>query len=102
GPPSHVQRLALLRVELRDDGLLLGEVLEGAEVDVLVALADEGGGDHEAERRDRDERADRRADAERRELEEDAARVALRLLGPFLLDGKFGNGLRLGSRLGSS
>src|SRR4029079_12815567 len=99
---SRVQRLALFRVELRDDVLLLGEVLEGAEVDVLVALADAGGRDHAAERRDRAERPCRRADAERRELEEDAARVARSLLGPSLLDDKFENGLRLGSRLGSS
>ena len=104
-PPADVLRLVLLRVELRDHVLLLGEVVERPEVDVVVALADEGGRDHEAERRDRDERADRRADAERRELEEDAARIPLGLLGALLLlDRQLGDrllgddGLGLGSR----
>src|SRR4029079_14555801 len=97
-PPADVLRLVLLRVELRDDVLPLRKVVERSKIDVLVALVDEGGLDHEAERGERDERADRRADPEGRELEEDATRVALGLLGPFLfLDRQLGD--RLDDRL---
>ncbi len=74
--------LALLGIggELRHAPLTLREVRHGAEVDVLVPLADERRGNREADHRDGDSRADDRSEPERRALEEHVARIALRLL----------------------
>ncbi len=70
--------LALLGVEQegRDHELVLGKVVERADVDVGVALVDERRQDREAEDGKGDHSADHRTQAERRRFEELRARVA--------------------------
>ena len=62
------RHLADLRVleEGRDHELALGEVVDRAEVDVLLVLVRERRQDGEAEHRQRDDAADHGAEAERR------------------------------------
>jgi hypothetical protein len=76
--PLLLLRLALGRgrKRRRDEGALR-EVVERAQVDLGILLADERRGDHEAERRQGDDAADERADAEGRALEEAGAGEAL-------------------------
>src|SRR5919108_568259 len=64
------------------------------------SLADGSGRDHEAERGEGDDPADRGADTEGRELEKCGARIALGLRHAFLVLGELrdGLGLRLGLR----
>src|SRR6266508_6064243 len=74
-----VRHLAGFRVheELRHEPLALGEVLQRAQVDLRVALATEGGNDHEADRWHGHETTDHSAQPERRALEEHATREEL-------------------------
>jgi hypothetical protein len=78
-PAAHLTRLRVREVR-GDDVLPLREVVDRAEVGVVLLDVRERGKDHEAEDGERDDGPDRRAEPERRRLEEPRPRIARKRL----------------------